>query len=71
MARVRFDSKTNSTKFTTCCGCAICDDESRCPSCGEEVPYDAKERWDMCMYGEYGYKETLEMRRKWRAKDAM
>jgi hypothetical protein len=28
---------TNSTMFTECCGCAICDDESCCPSCGRKV----------------------------------
>jgi hypothetical protein len=28
---------TNSTHFTTCCGCAICSDEPNCPSCGEPV----------------------------------
>ena len=26
-------SPTNSTMFTTCCECAICNDETRCPNC--------------------------------------
>lgn len=68
MARVRFDSGTNSTMFTTCCGVAICDDERHCPSCGEEVPYSPRERWDMAMYGLYGYKDTQKMRAKYKSK---
>ena len=28
---------TNSTMFTECCGCAICDDEPCCPCCGRKV----------------------------------
>jgi|GEM_PF-1818243 len=28
---------TNSTHFTECCGSAICEDESQCPSCGRLV----------------------------------
>lgn len=27
----------NSTMFTKCCGCAICDDERLCPQCKQEV----------------------------------
>ena len=34
---------TNSTMFTECCGCAICDDEKDCPSCGREVVGDDAE----------------------------
>lgn len=30
-------SPTNSTTFTTCCECAICDDQSLCPMCGVEI----------------------------------
>mgnify|MGYP003419561013 FL=1 len=30
-------SPTNSTKFTTCCKVAICDDQQRCPVCREDV----------------------------------
>lgn len=37
MKSVFLCSPTNSTMFTTCCEVAICDDEARCPSCGEEV----------------------------------
>ena len=32
-----FPHGTNSTMFTECCDCAICDDEGCCPSCGREV----------------------------------
>lgn len=28
---------TNSTMFTYCCDTAICDDQSRCPSCGKKI----------------------------------
>ena len=28
---------TNSTMFTECCRCAICDNERFCPHCKEEV----------------------------------
>lgn len=28
---------TNSTFFTECCGCAICDNESNCPSCERKI----------------------------------
>ena len=28
---------TNSTMFTQCCGCAICDDQMYCPGCGSKV----------------------------------
>jgi len=27
----------NSTKFTTCCSAAICDDQQRCPRCNKDV----------------------------------
>lgn len=37
MKSVFLCSPTNSTMFTTCCEVAICDYESHCPSCGEEV----------------------------------
>ena len=38
-----YPSGTNSTHFTLCCDTAICDDEKRCPSCGELViGHDAK-----------------------------
>lgn len=29
--------KTNSTMFTSCCNCAICDNERCCPKCGSLV----------------------------------
>lgn len=62
MARVRFDNGTNSTLFTTCCGVAICNDQEHCPSCGEEVPYSSKERWDMAMIAFYGSAKVNEIR---------
>jgi len=38
---------TNSTMFTECCGTAICEDESRCPSCKELViGHDAETNYD-------------------------
>lgn len=41
MSGVFLCSATNSTMFTTCCETAICDDEQKCPSCGEFVhPFD-------------------------------
>lgn len=30
-------SPTNSQMFTTCCQTAICDNQQKCPSCGEDV----------------------------------
>lgn len=32
-----YPSGTNSTFFTTCCECAISDDEGTCPSCDRKV----------------------------------
>ncbi len=41
MAGVRFSGPTNSTFFTNCCGCAITDEESKCPRCKKYVyPYE-------------------------------
>ena len=28
---------TNSTMFTSCCHVAICDDQTRCPVCGDFI----------------------------------
>ena len=28
---------TNSTMFTECCGCAICDDQATCPRCKRDI----------------------------------
>ena len=45
MAGVRYSSPTNSTLFSTCCNCAVCDVETACPVCGEEIsPSDARSR---------------------------
>lgn len=30
-------SPNNSTKFTTCCKVAICDDQQKCPRCRKDV----------------------------------
>ncbi len=49
MASVRFSGPDNSTFFTTCCGTAITDDEKNCPSCGEEVPGNHRQRWVAAM----------------------
>jgi len=37
MASVFHDGPNNSTKFTTCCSTAICDDEQKCPRCKKDV----------------------------------
>ena len=37
MSKVYLSSSTNSQKFTTCCGVAICEDQNNCPECKEEV----------------------------------
>lgn len=63
MSRVRYCSQTNSTLFTTCCGTAISDDETKCPHCKKEVPYTPRERHDMAMKALYGVSNV----RKWRA----
>lgn len=42
--RVHLANAFNSTMFTDCCGCAVCNDELKCPSCNAEVyPYDEGE----------------------------
>ncbi len=50
----KYPSGTNSTMFTECCGCAICDSELNCPVCknpviGHDEPTDYKrgrKRWE-------------------------
>ena len=43
LAGVFFCCSTNSTMFTECCEVAICDDEKKCPKCGNNVlGYDAE-----------------------------
>jgi hypothetical protein len=40
MPSVFLCSPTNSQMFTTCCETAICDDQGKCPRCGQDVtPY--------------------------------
>lgn len=69
MPGVKFVSATNSTFFTTCCDCAICDDQKKCPSCGKDItPFDHEGRWNQAMYGFYGKGKVLEMREKIREK---
>jgi len=41
MPTVFLCSSTNSTMFTTCCECAICNDQQYCPRCKQEItPYE-------------------------------
>lgn len=68
MASVRYCSHTNSTLFTTCCGIAICDDQSKCPGCGEEVPHNPRERHDIAMRSLYGADAVRKMREEWNRK---
>jgi hypothetical protein len=58
MNRVFLCSPTNSQMFTECCKSAICENQSHCPSCHEEVypghaatPHQtSRARWEMA-YG--------------------
>ena len=34
---VHLSGSTNSTMFTDCCGCAVTDDDIKCPECGANV----------------------------------
>jgi len=53
---VRLDNEFNSTMFTTCCGLAVCDDQSCCPGCDLEVYEETREqRWNKA----YGYREVI------------
>lgn len=60
MATVFLSGPFNSQMFTTCCETAICDNQEKCPSCGDEVvPFGRNERWEAA-YGpirrkEHGY----------------
>lgn len=47
MPSVFLCSPTNSTMFTTCCQCAICDDQRCCPKCGIEIDQQGhRSRWE-------------------------
>lgn len=47
MPSVFLCSPTNSTMFTTCCEVAICDDQEKCPRCGEVItPRSRNARWE-------------------------
>lgn len=70
MSSVQYCSRTNSTLFTTCCECAICDDQSMCPVCGVEViPRSSRGRHDVAMKSLYGVDAVQKMRKEWRKKD--
>jgi len=72
MSRVFYCCCTNSTKFTTCCEAAICDDQTHCPICDEEVPYSPNERHIQGMescYGVQGYAKMQSNLRKKIAKE--
>lgn len=43
--RVHYSGPFNSMLFSSCCGLAVLDRESKCPGCGREVqPNDPRER---------------------------
>lgn len=47
MSTVFLCSPTNSQMFTTCCEVAICDDETKCPRCRQDVtPTSRAGRWE-------------------------
>jgi hypothetical protein len=50
----------NSTYFTRCCEVAICDDQTKCPGCGQEV-IPAKDRWQ-----DAAGKKHLAIQLRWR-----
>ena len=54
-------SGTNSTMFTECCGCAICDRELSCPVCGAHVI-----GWDCKSDGERSNVRWRNATRNWR-----
>ena len=56
MSGVYLSSQNNSQLFTGCCGCAITEDQSKCPSCGEEVD---KNRHQLC--SRYTRREKIEL----------
>ena len=63
MPTVEFSGPNNSTFFTTCCGTAICDDESRCRTCKKEIiPRSHRGRWEVAMRTLYGIKKLKEIR---------
>ena len=64
MPGVYFCSETNSTKFTTCCRTAICDDERRCPVCRAEIAGDARSRHNEAMLSFYGPVRLAKIRRE-------
>lgn len=65
MSGVHFSSHTNSTHFTNCCNTAICEYETHCPNCNEEVPYSQRERHEMAMLRLYGADKLQQMRSKY------
>lgn len=66
MPTVKFSGPTNSTFFTTCCGSAICDDESQCPTCKQEItPRSYRGRWEVAMQTLYGAERLRRMRARY------
>ncbi len=70
MAGVHFSSLANSTLFTNCCDCAVCDDESLCPCCKVEIqPSSSRGRWGMAMAKQLGgYDKLAKLRASYYAK---
>ncbi len=67
MSGVFLSSATNSTMFTQCCSVAICNDESKCPSCREDVYpfYDGMSDEDRAELSLGAYSSPVG-RRRWR-----
>ena len=70
MSSVRYCCSTNSTLFTTCCGYAICDDQSKCPACGVDVtPRSSEERHSVAMIELYGADKVRKIWNEWAGKN--
>ena len=67
---IHFDSFTNSTFFTNCCGVAICDDQANCPRCGKEIlPLGYRGRWEVAMLDYFGAARLKKMRDSYSKKE--
>ena len=76
MPSVFYSGNTNSTLFTTCCRCAVLDDQAKCPICHKEItPESAAGRHEVAMQKLYGREGLRKMRaasaEKWRRADAI
>ncbi len=70
MPTVEYYGRTNSTLFTTCCGCAICANEALCPSCKKEImPREDEYRHKAAMARLFGHKHYQGMRADWDKKE--